>query len=45
MELLHTLATEEGCGVVAVSHDARLEGIADKVLRLEDGRILENGVR
>jgi putative ABC transport system ATP-binding protein len=39
MELLRRLATEEGCGVVAVSHDPRLEAIADRVLSLEDGRI------
>jgi putative ABC transport system ATP-binding protein len=39
MELLRRLAKEEGCGVVAVSHDPRLEDIADRVLWLEDGRI------
>ncbi|HSC90472.1 MAG TPA: ABC transporter ATP-binding protein [Gaiellaceae bacterium] len=41
MELLHGLAKERGCGVVTVSHDARLERIADRVLRLEDGRIVD----
>jgi putative ABC transport system ATP-binding protein len=39
MELLRRLAREEGCGGVAVSHDVRLEAIADRVLWLEDGRI------
>jgi len=39
MDLLRRLAKEEGCGVVAVSHDARLEDVADRVLWLEDGRI------
>ena len=39
MELLRLLAKEEGCGVVTVSHDTRLLGIADHVLLLEDGRI------
>jgi putative ABC transport system ATP-binding protein len=39
MELLRRLAREEGCGVVAVSHDLRLEAIADRVVWLEDGRI------
>ena len=42
MELLRRLAKEEGCGVVAVSHDARLEAIADRVLWLEDGQIRTN---
>jgi putative ABC transport system ATP-binding protein len=45
MELLRRLAKEEGCGVVAVSHDARLEAIADRVLWLEDGRIRSDGER
>jgi putative ABC transport system ATP-binding protein len=44
MELLRRLAKEEGCGVVAVSHDTRLRGIADHVLLLEDGRIRRDGV-
>jgi putative ABC transport system ATP-binding protein len=40
MELLRGLAKEQGCGVVAVSHDARLVAVADRVLELEDGRIV-----
>jgi putative ABC transport system ATP-binding protein len=43
MELLRRLAREEGCGVVAVSHDPRLQAIADHVLWLEDGRIRGGG--
>ena len=43
MELLRHLAREQGCGVVAVSHDPRLQGIADRVLWLEDGRIRLDG--
>ena len=39
MSLLGGLAAREGCGVVVVSHDPRLLGIADEVLWLEDGRI------
>jgi len=38
MALLRTLARDEGCGVILVSHDTRLETIADRVLWLEDGR-------
>ncbi len=45
MELLDRLAQEEGCGVVVVSHDARLEAIADRVVWLEDGRIRTDGAR
>jgi putative ABC transport system ATP-binding protein len=43
MELLRGLAKEEGCAVVAVSHDERLRAIADRVLWLEDGRIRPGG--
>ncbi len=39
MELLRTLATRDGRGAVVVSHDERLQTIADRVLWLEDGRI------
>lgn len=39
MELLRDLAKKEGSAVVVVSHDPRLEDIADHVLWLEDGRI------
>jgi putative ABC transport system ATP-binding protein len=39
MELLRRLAQDEDCGVVAVSHDPRLEEIADHVRLLEDGRL------
>jgi putative ABC transport system ATP-binding protein len=39
--LLRQLATEDGRAVVIVSHDARLEEIADRVLWLEDGSFRE----
>ena len=39
MELLRGLARDQGCGVVAVSHDARLERIASRAFWLEDGRL------
>jgi putative ABC transport system ATP-binding protein len=43
MTLLRQLTQEEGCAVIAVSHDPRLEDIADHVLFLEDGRIRTDG--
>jgi putative ABC transport system ATP-binding protein len=39
MELLRDLAKKEQSAVVVVSHDPRLEDIADHVLWLEDGRL------
>lgn len=37
--LLHDLAKSEGRTVVIVSHDSRIQRIADRVLWLEDGRL------
>ncbi len=42
MELLRGLATREGRAVVVVTHDPRLERFADRVVRVEDGRIEAN---
>ncbi len=39
MDLLRELATRDGRSVVVVTHDPRLERFADRVVRVEDGRI------
>ena len=39
MELLRELATSQRRAVVVVTHDPRLERFADRVVRVEDGRI------
>ena len=41
MELLRTLAHERGRAVVIVTHDNRMLGYADRIVHLEDGRIVE----
>lgn len=41
MDLLRALVREGDRGALVVSHDERLRRIADRVLRLEDGRLLE----
>jgi len=41
MELLRELASSHGRAVVVVTHDPRLEKYADRVVRVEDGRIQE----
>jgi putative ABC transport system ATP-binding protein len=43
MELLQSLAKEENRGVVVVTHDHRLERFADRVVRVEDGRVVPDG--
>jgi putative ABC transport system ATP-binding protein len=40
MELLRELANVAGRAVVVVTHDPRLERFADRVVRVEDGRIV-----
>ena len=37
--ILHDVARDKGCSVVVVTHDPRVEDIADHVLWLEDGHI------
>jgi putative ABC transport system ATP-binding protein len=39
MQLLRDLVTEDDRAAVVVSHDVRLQAIADRVLLLEDGRL------
>ncbi len=39
VELLHRAATERGATVLCVTHDPRLINYADRVIRIEDGRI------
>jgi putative ABC transport system ATP-binding protein len=45
IELLCTAARKRGKSVVIVSHDARIEPHADRILRMEDGRIQQEAVR
>ena len=39
-QLLATIAHENGCAVVVVTHDARISGIADRLAYLDDGTLL-----
>jgi putative ABC transport system ATP-binding protein len=39
LSLLRHLADDEGVAVLAVSHDARLNRVADRLVRLDKGRI------
>lgn len=41
MHTLEVLAKEQGKSVVAVSHDQRIEDVADRVLWLEDGQLAD----
>ena len=41
-EILRELSREHGTAVIVVTHDNRLENIADRVIYLEDG-LIKNG--
>jgi putative ABC transport system ATP-binding protein len=43
MHMLEVLAKERGKSVVAVTHDQRIEDVADRALWLEDGRLRNAG--
>jgi putative ABC transport system ATP-binding protein len=40
VELMHRLAKESGCTILMVTHDNRILDIADRQLRMEDGRLV-----
>ena len=40
VELLRRLAREQSCAVLMVTHDPRIVDVADRVLQMEDGRLL-----
>ena len=42
VRMLRRAATEHGAAVICVTHDPRLEPYADRLVRLEDGRILSD---
>jgi putative ABC transport system ATP-binding protein len=42
VRLLRRAATEHGAAVVCVTHDPRLEAFADRIVHIEDGRILSD---
>ncbi|MFM2080284.1 MAG: hypothetical protein RLZZ219_966 [Cyanobacteriota bacterium] len=41
VELLQQLARDQGCAVLMVTHDPRILDIADRLVRMEDGRLQE----
>jgi putative ABC transport system ATP-binding protein len=42
VDLLRELARTNGCPILMVTHDSRVLDIADRVLRMEDGRLVAN---
>ena len=42
IKLLHQAAKERGAAVVVVTHDPRLEAYADRIIHMEDGKMLSD---
>jgi len=42
IKLLHQAAKERGAAIVVVTHDSRLEAHADRIIHMEDGKILSD---
>lgn len=42
IELMQNLAREQGCSIFLVTHDRRILDIADRLLHLEDGKIIDD---
>ncbi|WP_319418807.1 DevA family ABC transporter ATP-binding protein [Pleurocapsa sp. FMAR1] len=42
VELMQQLAKEQGCTILLVTHDNRILDIADRLVYLEDGRLIQN---
>ena len=40
VDLLQSLARERGCPVLMVTHDSRVLDVADRVIQMEDGRVV-----
>lgn len=42
--LMQTLAKEQGCTILLVTHDNRILDVADRIVHMEDGRLTSNTV-
>jgi putative ABC transport system ATP-binding protein len=40
VELMQTLAKEQGCTILMVTHDNRILDIADRIVNMEDGQLV-----
>lgn len=44
VELMQMLAKEQGCTILLVTHDNRILDIADRIVYMEDGRLVADGL-
>lgn len=41
---MQTLAKEQGCIILLVTHDNRILDVADRIVHMEDGKLANNAV-
>lgn len=44
VDLLRGLANDQGCSVLMVTHDSRILDVADRLVRMEDGRLIDGAM-
>ncbi len=44
VNLMQALAKEQGCTILLVTHDNRILDIADRIVQMEDGKLMNNSV-
>ena len=44
VNLMQTLAKEQGCTILLVTHDNRILDVADRIVHMEDGKLTSNSV-
>jgi putative ABC transport system ATP-binding protein len=42
VELMRQLAKQQECAILMVTHDNRILDIADRIIQMEDGRLISN---
>ena len=42
VELMQTLAKQKGCTILLITHDNRILDIADRIVYMEDGKLMPN---
>jgi putative ABC transport system ATP-binding protein len=42
---MRTLAEEQGCTILIVTHDDRILDVADRIVHMEDGILTRNKIR
>ena len=45
VNLMQKLAREQGCTILLVTHDNRILDIADRIIHLEDGKLVNNSIK